>query len=42
MLFRSAAWQRYYFKGEFPEELGVEGPKDHVNKRRLKAPKFLG
>ena len=35
------AWQRYYFKGEFPEETG-EAPKDHVNKRRLKAPRFMG
>ena len=33
------AWQRYYFRGEFPEETG-EAPKDHVNKRRLKGPKF--
>ena len=33
------AWQRYYFRGEFPEEV-AEAPKDHVNKRRLKAPKF--
>ena len=33
------AWQRFYFKGEFPEEAG-EAPKDHVNKRRLKAPRF--
>ncbi len=33
------AWQRYYFKGELPEELGP-GPADHVNKRRLKAPKL--
>ncbi len=35
------AWQRYYFKGEIPEDLG-EAPKTHVNKRRLKAPKFGG
>jgi len=35
------AWQRYYFRGEFPEETG-EAPKDHVNKRRLKSPKFQG
>jgi hypothetical protein len=35
------AWQRYYFRGEFPEETG-EAPKDHVNKRRLKSPKFGG
>jgi len=33
------AWQRYYFKGELPEQTGV-APKDHVNKRRLKAPKL--
>lgn len=33
------AWQRYYFRGEFPEEV-AEAPKDHVNKRRLKGPKF--
>ena len=33
------AWQRYYFRGEFPEEV-AEAPKDHVNKRRLKSPKF--
>ena len=35
------AWQRYYFRGEFPEETG-EAPKDHVNKRRLKTPRFGG
>lgn len=35
------AWQRYYFKGEFPEETGT-APDTHVNKRRLKAPKFGG
>ena len=34
------AWQRYYFKGEYPEEVKAEAPKDHVNKRRLKAPRF--
>ena len=34
-----AAWQRYYFKGEFPEELATPGPEGHVNKRRLKTPK---
>jgi hypothetical protein len=33
-----AAWQRYYFKGELPDELG-EAP-DHVNKRRLKPVRF--
>jgi hypothetical protein len=31
-----AAWQRYYFKGELPEETGP-APKAHTNKRRLKA-----
>jgi hypothetical protein len=30
------AWQRYYFKGEIPEDLGV-APASHVNKRRLKS-----
>lgn len=30
------SWQRYYFKGELPEEMGP-APADHVNKRRLKA-----
>ena len=34
------AWQRFYFKGEFPEEAAAEAPKAHVNKRRLKAPKL--
>ena len=34
-----AAWQRFYFKGEMPDETGYK-PKDHVNKRRLKAPRF--
>ncbi len=33
------AWQRYYFKGEVPEDLG-RAPADHVNKRRLKAPRL--
>jgi hypothetical protein len=33
------AWQRYYFRGEIPEELG-EAPKDHVNKRRLRSPRI--
>jgi hypothetical protein len=36
------AWQRYYFKGEFPEELDAAAPAGHVNKRKLKAPKFGG
>ncbi|MBL8556279.1 MAG: hypothetical protein JNL41_18540 [Phenylobacterium sp.] len=35
-----AAWQRYYFKGEFPEEANAPNPEGHVNKRRLKTPKF--
>jgi hypothetical protein len=34
------AWQRYYFKGEFPEEAAAAAPPDHVNKRRLKSPRF--
>ena len=29
------AWQRFYFKGELPEDTGP-APADHVNKRRLK------
>ncbi len=29
------AWQRFYFKGELPDETGPP-PKEHVNKRRLK------
>jgi hypothetical protein len=33
------AWQRFYFKGEFPEEIEAPAPSTHVNKRRLKAPK---
>jgi hypothetical protein len=33
------AWQRYYFKGELPADTGPP-PKDHVNKRRLKAPRL--
>ena len=28
------AWQRFYFRGELPDNTG-EAPKDHVNKRRL-------
>jgi hypothetical protein len=35
------AWQRFYFRGEYPDAV-AEPPKDHVNKRRLKAPKFGG
>jgi len=33
------AWQRYYFRGEFPEEV-APARDDHVNKRRMKAPRF--
>ena len=33
------AWQRFYFKGELPEDTGP-APKGHVNKRRMKAPKL--
>ena len=33
------AWQRYYFKGELPDDTGP-APKDHVNKRRLKPPRL--
>ena len=33
------AWQRFYFKGELPEDLGPS-PKAHVNKRRLKSLKL--
>ncbi|MGA0602436.1 DUF6065 family protein [Caulobacter sp. KR2-114] len=29
------AWQRYYFRGELPEDTGP-APKSHTNKRRLK------
>jgi len=29
------AWQRYYFRGELPDQTGP-APSDHVNKRRLK------
>ncbi len=30
------AWQRYYFRGELPDDTGA-APKVHTNKRRLKA-----
>ena len=30
------AWQRFYFRGEMPDDTGP-APKAHVNKRRLKA-----
>jgi hypothetical protein len=33
------AWQRFYFKGELPEDTGP-APTSHVNKRRLKSPKM--
>jgi anti-sigma factor RsiW len=33
------AWQRYYFRGELPEETGP-APAEHVNKRRLKSPRL--
>ena len=33
------AWQRYYFKGEIPDDMGP-APTDHVNKRRLKSLKI--
>lgn len=33
------AWQRYYFKGEYPEEV-APARDDHINKRRLKEPRF--
>ena len=34
------AWQRFYFKGEPPDDVGVT-PKEHVNKRRLNSPKLV-
>ena len=34
------AWQRFYFKGEMPEEAGP-APKAHVNKRRLRVPRLM-
>jgi hypothetical protein len=33
------AWQRYYFKGEIPEDKGP-APATHINKRRLKSLKL--
>ena len=33
------AWQRFYFKGEMPDDTGP-APKAHVNKRRMKALKL--
>jgi hypothetical protein len=35
-----AAWQRYYFRGELPEETGAKPPAAHTNRRRLKALKL--
>ena len=34
------AWQRFYFKGEIPDEAGP-APAAHVNKRRLKSPRLM-
>jgi len=34
------AWQRFYFKGELPEETG-QAPESHVNKRRLKPVRLI-
>ena len=36
-----AAWQRYYFKGEIPDDAGP-APKSHVNKRRMNPLKLGG
>ena len=33
-----AAWQRFYFRGEVPDDSDYK-PADHVNRRRLKAPR---
>ena len=33
-----AAWQRFYFRGELPEEIDYK-PEGHVNKRRLQGPR---
>ncbi len=33
------AWQRFYFKGELPDDLG-SAPPTHTNKRRLKSPRL--
>ncbi len=35
-----AAWQRYYFRGELPEETAGKAPAAHTNRRRLKALKL--
>jgi hypothetical protein len=34
------AWQRFYFKGEMPEQAQAPSPTTHVNKRRLKMPRL--
>jgi hypothetical protein len=34
------AWQRHYFKGEAPPNAPNPLPNDHINKRRLKAPRL--
>lgn len=36
---RAEAWQRFYFRGEMPDDTGPN-PEGHVNKRRMKAPKL--
>ena len=33
------AWQRFYFKGEIPDDLGT-APETHANKRRLRTPRL--
>jgi len=33
------AWQRFYFKGELPDDLG-KAPASHTNKRRMKMPRI--
>ncbi|CAN5314003.1 DUF6065 family protein [soil metagenome] len=35
------AWQRFYFRGQLPEEAGGDAPKKHVNNRRLKARRII-
>ncbi len=35
------AWQRFYFKGELPDDTGPP-PKAHTNKRRLKPVRLGG
>ena len=37
------AWQKFYFKGEKPDNTGqpVEKVDDHINRRRLKTPKII-